>query len=74
MFLYSSEPPSAAMNVSEFYNEVARRVDTGKTQINVAETKRVLSEAFVLLSKMSTPDSSALIAKAIAAGAKKGSK
>ncbi len=62
------------MNVSEFYNEVARRVDTGKTQINVAETKRVLSEAFVLLSKMSTPDSSALIAKAIAAGAKKGSK
>ncbi|QDU91074.1 hypothetical protein Pla175_44920 [Pirellulimonas nuda] len=62
------------MNVSEFYNEVSRRVDTGKTQINVAETKRVLSEAFVVLSKMSTPDSSALIAKALAAAAKKNAK
>lgn len=59
------------MNLNEFYNEVARRVDTDKTQINVAETRRVISEAFVVLSKMKTPDSAALIAKSLASAAKK---
>lgn len=59
------------MNLSEFYNKVSRRVDTGKTSINVAETKRVLSEAFVVLSKMKAPEATSLIAKGIAAGAKK---
>lgn len=59
------------MNLTEFYNQVSRRVDTGKTSINVAETKRVLSEAFVVLSKMKAPEATSLIAKGIAAGAKK---
>ena len=34
------------MKLSEFQNEVSRRVDTAGTQINVAETKRVLAVAF----------------------------
>lgn len=59
------------MNLSEFYNEVSRRADTGKTQINVAETKRVLSEAFIVLSQMSAAEATGLIAKGVAAGAKK---
>ncbi|TWT77123.1 hypothetical protein Pla123a_25540 [Posidoniimonas polymericola] len=59
------------MTLNEFYNEVARRTDTAKTKINAAETRRVISEAFVLLSGMSAADSSALVAKALAAGAKK---
>jgi hypothetical protein len=37
------------MTLSEFYNEVSRRTDTAETAINVAETKGVLSEAFLLL-------------------------
>lgn len=59
------------MTLNEFYNEVSRRTDTDKTKINAAETRRVISEAFALLSGMSAADSSALVAKAIAAGAKK---
>lgn len=62
------------MNLTEFYNEVSRHVDTDKTQINVAECKRVLSEAFLVLSQMSAADATALVAKGIAAGAKKAKK
>ena len=43
------------MKLTDFYNEVSRRVDTGKTAINAAETRRVLSEAFLVLSKMKGP-------------------
>ena len=35
------------MKLNDFYNEVSKRVDTEKTSITVAETKRVLSEAFL---------------------------
>lgn len=59
------------MNLSEFYNEVSRRVDTGKTAINVAETKRVLSEAFVVLNGMSAADATALVSRGLATAAKK---
>lgn len=59
------------MTLNEFHNEVARRTDTAKTKINAAETRRVISEAFTVLAGMSTPESSALIAKALASGAKK---
>lgn len=45
------------MTLTEFYNEVSRKADTDPgTQINVAETKRVLSEAFLLMSEMETAD------------------
>ena len=59
------------MKVSDFYNEVARRVDTDKTQIGVAETKRVLSEAFLVLSKMDAAELSDTLAKGLAIAKKK---
>ena len=37
------------MKLSDFQNEVSRRVDTAGTKINVAETKRVLAVAFDVL-------------------------
>lgn len=59
------------MNLNDFYNAVAARADTAKTQINAAETRRVISEAFVVLSKMNAVDASNIVAKGIASGAKK---
>ncbi|MEM8865641.1 MAG: hypothetical protein AAGF31_08890 [Planctomycetota bacterium] len=59
------------MNLNDFYNAVAKRTDTAKTKINAAETRRVISEAFVVLSKMKTADATNIIAKGIASGAKK---
>lgn len=59
------------MTLKQFYTEVSRRTDTAKTQINVAETSRVLSEAFALLSGMSAADASDLIAKGLSTAAKK---
>ncbi len=59
------------MTLNDFYNAVAKRADTAKTKINAAETRRVISEAFVVLSKMKAPDATNIIAKGIAAGAKK---
>ena len=40
------------MKLTDFYNEVSRRADTGKTAITAAETRRVLSEAFLVLNKL----------------------
>lgn len=60
------------MTLNDLYNEIARRTDTEKTKINVAETRRVLSEAFVVLSGLSAAEASTLIAKGLAAGEKKG--
>ncbi len=59
------------MKITDFYNEVARRVDTDKTQIGVAETKRVLSEAFLVLSKMDAAELSDTLAKGLAIAKKK---
>ena len=59
------------MNVNEFYNEVSRKVDTDKTAIGVAETKRVLSEAFKILAAMPTAEAFDVVAKAISNAAKK---
>jgi hypothetical protein len=59
------------MKVSEFYNEVARKVDTSGTKINVAVTKRVLSVAFQMLGKMSASEFAETVAKAVAASGKK---
>lgn len=59
------------MNLSEFYNEVARRADTAGTQISVADTKRVLSEAFLVLGKMNAADCTNVVAKGLATAAKK---
>lgn len=61
------------MNLSQFYDEVSRRVDTDKTKINAAETKRVLSEAFKVLAKLDNVTLLEVIAKGVAnAASKKG--
>jgi len=59
------------MTLSQFYNEVARKADTKGTSISAAETKRVLSEMFLLLSKMDATDATALVAKGLATAKKK---
>lgn len=59
------------MKITDFYNEVSRRVDTATTQINVAETKRVLSEAFIVLEKMDAAELADTIAKGLAQAKKK---
>lgn len=60
------------MKLSDFYNEVSRKVDTDKTKINVAETKRVLSEAFKVLAKLESSAMLEVLSKGIAYAAKKG--
>lgn len=62
------------MKLTEFYSEVSRRADTGKTSINAAETRRVLSEAFLVLHKLKTPEAIDVISKGIAQAAKKTAK
>jgi hypothetical protein len=59
------------VNLNDFYNEVSRRVDTDKTKINVAETKRVLSEAFKLLAEQDAASCADVIAKGLATAKKK---
>lgn len=59
------------MKLTDFYNEVAKRTDTTKTSINVADTKRVLSEAFLVLSEMDPADLCDTLAKSLAQAQKK---
>ena len=62
------------MQLTDFYNEVSRTVDTDKTGITVAETKRVLSEAFIALAKMDAAEAFDTVNKGIATAKKKISK
>lgn len=59
------------MKLNDFYNEVSRNVDTAKTEITVAETKRVLSEAFLLLAKMDAAEALDTVSKGVATAKKK---
>jgi len=59
------------MRVSDFQNEVARRVDTDKTEINVAETKRVLGQAFEVLAELPADEAMDVISKSLAAAARR---
>ncbi len=59
------------MKLSDFQNEVARRVDTDKTQISVAETKRVISEAFMVLAELDAADAIDTFSKGVTGAAKK---
>lgn len=59
------------MNLTEFYNEVARRADTDKTQINVAEVKRVLAVAFQVLNEQPPATVVDVVAKGLTAASKK---
>lgn len=62
------------MKLTDFYNEVSRRTDTAKTKINVAETKRVLSEAFAVMAKMDAAELADTLAKGLATAKKKSAK
>jgi hypothetical protein len=59
------------MKLSEFYNEVARKVDTSKTKINAAEARRVVSQAFKVLAGLDNPTMLNLIAKGVTYAVKK---
>ena len=59
------------MRLTDFYHEVARQADTAKTSITVAETKRVLSEAFVVLAKMDAAEFADTISKGVSQAKKK---
>lgn len=60
------------MKLTDFYNEVSRRVDTDKTAIGVAETRRVLSEAFLVLAGMDAAEFADTISKGVTQARKKG--
>ena len=62
------------MKLTDFYNEVSRRVDTEKTSITVAETKRVLSEAFLVLAAMDAAEFADTVSKGVAQAKKKATK
>ncbi|MEQ8847292.1 hypothetical protein [Botrimarina sp.] len=62
------------MKLTDFYSEVARRVDTDKTKINAAEARRVLSEAFLVLAHLPASEAADLFAKGLTTAAKKGPK
>lgn len=59
------------MTLTEFYDEVARRADTDKTQISAAVTKRVLSEAFGVLVAHDAATVADVVAKGLATAKKK---
>lgn len=58
-------PIRKPISLTEFYNIISRRTDTSGTQINVAETKRVLSEMFILLDELGTSEALAVIARGV---------
>jgi len=62
------------MTLTDFYNEVSRKTDTDKTQINVADTKRVLAIAFQILAGYDAATAADMFAKGLATAAKKNSK
>lgn len=62
------------MKVSEFQNEVARRADTDKTAINVAVTKRVLSQAFDVLAELPADVAMDVVSKSLSAAVKRSAK
>lgn len=62
------------MKLTDFYDAVSRRVDTDKTSITVAETKRVLSEAFLVLAGMDATEFADTVSKGLTTAKKKLSK
>lgn len=62
------------MNLNEFYDEVSRKADTDTLKIGAAETKRVLSEAFLVLSGLDSATLLEILTKGIANAKKKAEK
>lgn len=59
------------MNLNDFLNEVSRHVDTEKSQINAADTRRVISEAFKVLAQLDAATAAEVIAKGLGNAKKK---
>ncbi len=59
------------MKLTDFHSEVSRRADTAKTKIGAADTRRVLSEAFIVLNELSAAEAADVVAKGLATAAKK---
>ena len=59
------------MKLTDFYSEVSRRADTAKTKIGAADTRRVLSEAFVVLNELCAAEAADVVAKGLGTAAKK---
>ena len=53
------------MTLTEFYNEISRRVDTAGLSINVVKTKRVLAVFFDLLEDLSPEEAFDIVAKGL---------
>ncbi len=68
---FSTSAEVYKMKLTDFYNEVAKRTDTAKTSISAAETKRVLSQAFLVLAEMNAAELSDTLAKGLALAHKK---
>ena len=53
-------------NLKQLYQETARRVDTVKTKIDVADTSRVCAKLFEVLSELDADEAIGLLADGIA--------
>ncbi len=56
---------SKAPNLNDLYNRVASKADTAGTQINVADTKRVLACFFDVLEDYSAADAFDFVSKGL---------
>lgn len=59
------------MTLTEIYNEVSRMADTKGTQINVAETKRVLATFFDVLEDCTALEAAQIINAGLSAASKR---
>ncbi|TWT56699.1 hypothetical protein KOR42_00530 [Thalassoglobus neptunius] len=60
-----------APTLTDLYDQVSRKADTAKTQINAAETKRVLACFFDALEDYSPAEAMDLVAKGLKAAQKR---
>ncbi|MEW4567517.1 hypothetical protein AB1L88_06575 [Tautonia sp. JC769] len=59
------------MKLTELYQEVARRADTPKVQINAADVSRVLSVMFDILEDLKPAEAIDLVSKGLASAEKR---
>lgn len=60
-----------AKSLSDIYNDVAKRADKSKTQINVTDTKRVLACFFDVLEDLSPDAAFDIVTKGLKAAKKR---
>ena len=59
------------MKLTEFYQEIAKKADTPKVQINASEVSRVLSVMFDILEDLEPSEAFDLISKGLASAGKR---